>query len=131
MIQENKQREQAALLAETARAALEDKKGLDVEILHVGSQTIVADYFVVATGSSNTHVRALADEVEFKIGEALGIEPRHIEGAGNDTWTLLDYGSVVVHVFTKEGRAFYKLERLWSEAAPAQAEEPGEGQAED
>ena len=93
---------------------LDNKKGLDVTALEVGSQTILADYFVLATGTSNTHVRALADEVEFKLREELNVEPTHIEGASGNAWTLLDYGCVVIHVFTTQARDFYKLERLWS-----------------
>ena len=106
--------EQAKAIAETAAAALDNKKGMDVTVLEVGDQTILADYFVLATGTSNTHVRALADEVEFKLKEELGIEPSHIEGASGNAWTLLDYGCVVINIFTSQARDFYKLERLWS-----------------
>jgi len=77
---------------------------------------VLADYFVICTGSSNTHVKSLADEVEYKTNELLGIQPNHIEGYSDNTWTLLDYGAVVVHIFTKEGREFYKLEKLWNDA---------------
>ena len=74
----------------------------------------MADYFVIAAGTSNTHVRALADEVEFKLHEA-GFEPRQIEGKATG-WILLDYHDVVVHVFMKDQREYYNLEKLWADA---------------
>jgi ribosome-associated protein len=111
---EKKQIERAKEIAMLAATTLDNKKGMDVTTLEVGEQTILADYFVLATGTSNTHVRALADEVEFKLREELNVEPTHIEGASGNAWTLLDYGCVVIHVFTSQARDFYKLERLWS-----------------
>lgn len=113
---EQKQRELAGRIAALAATALEDKKGLDVQTLSIAEQTTLADYFVLATGTSGTHVHALADEVEFRIRQELEVEPLHIEGYRDNTWELLDYGSVVVHVFTDEGRKFYNLERLWGGA---------------
>ena len=113
MKEEKIQQEKARQIAETAYNALDSKKGMDVTLLEVSEQTILADYFVLATGTANTHVRALADEVEFKLKE-IGIEPMHIEGTSGNSWTLLDYGCVVVHIFTSQARDFYKLERLWS-----------------
>ncbi|MBR5286324.1 MAG: ribosome silencing factor [Clostridia bacterium] len=111
---EKNQIQRAKEIAMLAATTLDNKKGMDVTTLEVGEQTILADYFVLATGTSNTHVRALADEVEFKLREELNIEPSHIEGASGNAWTLLDYGCVVIHVFTSQARDFYKLERLWS-----------------
>lgn len=108
------QKERAKAIAELAVATLDNKKGMDVKLLEVGDQTVLADYFVLATGTSNTHVRALADEVEFKLKQELGVEPSHIEGASGNAWTLLDYGCVVINIFTSQARDFYKLERLWS-----------------
>lgn len=108
------QKERAKAIAELAVATLDNKKGMDVKMLAVGDQTVLADYFVLATGTSNTHVRALADEVEFKLKEELQIEPSHIEGASGNAWTLLDYGCVVINIFTSQARDFYKLERLWN-----------------
>ena len=113
---DKKQKELAKSIADLAYTTLDNKKGLDVTTLEVGGQTILADYFVLATGTSNTHVRALADEVEFQLKEQLGVEPNHIEGAAGNAWTLLDYGSVVINVFTSQARDFYKLERLWNGA---------------
>ena len=113
---EQKQRELAERMATLAAAALEDKKGLDVQILSVAEQTSLADFFVLATGTSGTHVHALADEVEFRIKQELSVDPLHIEGFRDNVWELMDYGSVVVHIFTDEGRKFYNLERLWGNA---------------
>lgn len=108
------QKERAKAIADLAVSTLDNKKGMDVKLLEVGDQTVLADYFVLATGTSNTHVRALADEVEFKLKEELQVEPSHIEGASGNAWTLLDYGCVVINIFTSQARDFYKLERLWS-----------------
>ena len=117
MTEHNEQVLKAHELAKVIANALEDKKGVDISILEVGKQTVLADYFVICTGTSNTHVKALANEAEFKTGEQLGIKPTRIEGFSNNIWTLMDYGTVIVHIFTKEGREFYKLEKLWKEAA--------------
>ena len=95
--------------------ALDDKKGKDIKALHTAGQTTLADYFVICSGASNTQVRALADAVEEAMSKA-GEEPHHIEGHRGGLWTLMDYSSVVVHVFTDEARKFYDLERLWSDA---------------
>lgn len=97
--------------------ALDDKKGKDLRVLYTADQTTLADYFVICTGTSNTQVRALSEAVEEALSKA-GEEPHHIEGHRGGQWTLLDYSAVVVHVFTEEGRAFYDLERLWSDAKP-------------
>lgn len=105
---------QAKDLADAIAKILDDKKGMDVTVLSVGKQTVLADYFVIATGTSSTHVNALADEVEYKLKEDKGIEAGHVEGHGE--WILLDYASVIVHVFTKNAREFYKLEKLWDDA---------------
>lgn len=97
--------------------ALDDKKGKDLKVLRTADQTTLADYFIICSGSSNTQVRALAEAVEEAMSKA-GEEPHHIEGHRGGQWTLLDYSAVVIHVFTEEGRAFYDLERLWSDAKP-------------
>lgn len=94
---------------------LNKKKAIDINALRITELSIVADYFVIASGTSNTHVKSLADEVEFEMSQK-GVEPAHIEGRATG-WILLDYGSVIVHVFTGESREFYNLERLWSDAA--------------
>ena len=101
---------------------LDDKKGKDIKVLHTADQTTLADYFVICSGGSNTQVRALADAVEEAMSRA-GEEPHHIEGHRGGLWTLMDYSAVVIHVFTEEGRAFYDLERLWSDADPVDISE--------
>jgi len=114
---DKEQAKKAYELAEVIVKALEDKKGMDTTLLEVGKQTELADYFVICTGTSNTHVKALANEAEFKTNELLGVKPTHVEGFSDNTWTLMDYSSVIVHIFTKEGRDFYKLEKLWKDAS--------------
>ena len=97
--------------------ALDSKKGKDIRVLYTGDQTTLADYFIICNGTSNTQVKALADAVEEAMSKN-GEEPHHVEGHRGGQWTLLDYSSVVVHVFTEEAREFYSLERLWSDAVP-------------
>ena len=102
---------------ETARLAVKALlrlKGLDVSVIKIRDISSIADYFVVATGTSNTHVRSLADEVEYRLDNE-GISVSHIEGYRSDSWILLDYVDVVVHVFSDEGRKYYDLERLWQD----------------
>ncbi len=99
---------------ETAIKALDSKKAIDTEVKKVSEVTVIADYFVIASGTSNTHVRALADEVEFKMKEA-GYEPRKIEGISTG-WILLDYYDIIVHVFLPADREHYNLEKLWIDA---------------
>jgi ribosome-associated protein len=94
--------------------ALDDKKANDIQVMKTGELTIVADYFVIATANSSTHVRALADEVEYQLDEA-GITADHVEGRATG-WLLLEYQGVVVHIFLEESRNYYNLERLWEDA---------------
>ena len=101
----------------TAVKALDSKKGTDIRVLYTADQTTLADYFIICNGTSNTQVKALADAVEEAMSQQ-GEEPHHVEGHRGGQWTLLDYSSVVIHVFTEEAREFYSLERLWSDAAP-------------
>ena len=95
--------------------ALDDKKGNDIQVIKIEELTIVADYFVIATANSNTHVRALADEVEYQL-EEVGVPTEHVEGRATG-WVLLEYPGVVVHVFLEEVRNYYNLERLWEDGA--------------
>ena len=103
-------------LAEEIIRVLDAKKAGGLKLLHVTDHTVIADYFIICTGTSNTQIRALANELEFKLGEA-GVYPGHIEGLDDATWVLLDYASVIVHVFNGETRRFYNLEKLWSDAS--------------
>ena len=93
---------------------LDLKKGEDIQVLKIADLTILADYFVIVNGTSNTHARTLADEVEFQLSQK-GIEPERRESDTGNTWIILDYGDIVVHVFYKETRSYYNLERLWSD----------------
>ena len=101
-------------LAEAIAEVLDNKKGKDVKIIEVGDKTIIADYFVLANGNTNTHVRALADEVEYRLGLA-GIDPIRSEGKDGNNWRVLDYASVLVHVFDREAREFYNLDKLYTD----------------
>ncbi|MCQ2451394.1 MAG: ribosome silencing factor [Clostridia bacterium] len=94
--------------------ALNDKKARALNILKVDDLTVLTEYFVIATATSSTHVRSLADEVEEKLKEK-GLEPNHIEGKSTG-WIVIDYGSVIVHVFTPDQREFYNLDKMWSDA---------------
>lgn len=99
-------------MIETAVKALDLKKAEDIQLIGIKDLTIVADYFIIANGTSNTHTKALADEVEFQLKQ-LGAEPERVEGYAGATWIILDYADVVIHVFYKETREFYNLEKLW------------------
>ena len=103
--------------AQLAAQILDNKKGEQVRILGIRDISVLGDYFVIATGTSGTHVKALADELEFQLGEQ-GIRPHHVEGYRSNSWILLDYGEVVVHVFTRQSREFYDLDRLWQNGEP-------------
>lgn len=95
-------------------SVMEDKKARDISIIDIHDITIIADYFVICSGTSTTHIKAIADEIEFKLAE-LGMESYHKEGYDTARWVLLDYADVVIHVFHQEDRGFYNLERLWSD----------------
>ena len=102
-------------VAALAAKALDDKKGVNIALLEIADVTTLADHFLICTGTSNTHVKALCDAVEKAMDEA-GEPALRREGHRSGTWVLLDYGCLVVHVFTEETRQFYDLERLWSDA---------------
>ena len=102
-------------IAGIAAKALEEKKAKDVKILHTAEQTVLADYFVICNGTSSTHIKALVGEVDKQLSEA-GEPPVRREGLRSDIWVLMDFGSVIVHIFTDEARKFYNLERLWSDS---------------
>ena len=95
--------------------ALDEKKGIDIRLLKIDKVSSLAEYFLICTGTSNTHVRTLCDHAEYTL-EQLGEPMLGREGHRGKTWELLDFGSIVVHVFTEEARDFYSLERLWADA---------------
>ena len=91
---------------------LSDKKARNVSAIKIGEISSIADYMVIATGNNSTHVKALADELEFQL-KGIGLTPHHIEGHRSDSWILLDYTDVIVHVFSDEAREYYNLDHLW------------------
>ena len=102
-------------ITNVAAKALEDKKAQNIKILKTAEQTVLADYFVICNGTSSPHIKALVDAVDKALSEA-GEPPIRREGLRSDIWVLMDFGSVIVHIFTDEARKFYDLERLWSDA---------------
>ncbi len=103
-------------IAEAVVSVLDSKKARNIKLLHVEAQTSIADYFVLCTGNSRTQVRSLIDEVEYKLSLS-GIMPHHVEGVDASGWMLLDFGAVIVHVFSREAREFYNLEKLYAETS--------------
>jgi ribosome-associated protein len=103
---------------ESAKAlvhVLDMKKGREIKLLHIADHTIIADYFVICGGTSNTNVRALAGEAEYKLGQA-GVPALRMDGYTEGEWIAVDFGCVIVHIMNRENRDFYKLEKLWSDA---------------
>lgn len=105
---------EATKIVEIAANALNKKKAIDLAVLKIDNLTVLCEYFVICTATSSTHVRALADEVEEKLKEN-GVLPHHIEGRTTG-WIALDYGSVIVHVFSRNDREFYGLDKMWNDA---------------
>jgi len=105
-------------LAVIAAKALDEKKGKEISAIEITDLTTLADYFVIATGTSNTQINALCGAVEKALEEQAGEKPLRREGYRDGTWVLLDYGCLAVHVFSAEARSFYSLERLWSDGKP-------------
>ena len=108
-------------IALAAAKAMDEKKGLKIRLLEVTEVTTLAEYFLICTGTSNTHVNTICDAVE-EVVDACGEPLLHREGHRGGTWVLLDFGGLVCHVFTDEARGFYDLERLWNDAKPIPVE---------
>ena len=100
------------MMAQIACKAIDDKKGQDIKIIDIHNVSVIADYFVIASGTNSKQVQAIVDNVEEQLGRA-GFEAKQIEGNRNSSWILMDYGDVIVHVFDEENRLFYDLERIW------------------
>ncbi|MBR7143113.1 MAG: ribosome silencing factor [Clostridia bacterium] len=115
MTQKKVTKEEALDLAKRAVQILDSKKAEDIRLIEIGDLTVLADYFVIANGTSTTQVRALADEIAFRIHEETGVSPLRTEGYDGSNWILIDYGYVVIHVFYRETREFYNLEKLWAD----------------
>lgn len=103
---------QAKEMAKIAYHALDEKKGEDIRIIDIAGISVLADYFIIANGSSESQVQAMVDNVEEEMHKA-GYSLKQQEGYGSGNWVLLDFGDVIVHVFDKENRLFYDLERIW------------------
>ena len=100
------------MMAQIACKAIDDKKGQDIKIIDIHNVSVIADYFVIASGTNSNQVQAIVDNVEEQLGRA-GFEAKQIEGNRNSSWILMDSGDVIVHVFDEENRLFYDLERIW------------------
>lgn len=96
--------------------SLDEKKGIDIKVIDISSISIISDYFIIAGGNNDKQVQAMADEVYDMLAKD-NIHPSHIEGYKNAKWVLMDYGNVVVHIFNQDDRAFYDLERIWSDGS--------------
>ena len=103
-----------AELAEAIALFLDNKRGRDIKIINMTGKTDICDYMVLATGTSNTHVNTLGGEVEYEMGRR-GIDPLHAEGRDGNTWMVLDYAHIMVHVFTRENREFYNRDKLYGD----------------
>lgn len=103
---------QAKEMVKAAIAALEDKKGDNIRIIDISEVSVIADYFIIASGTNQKQVQAMADNVEESLGKE-GLSCRQIEGYQNANWILMDYQDIIVHLFSQEDRLFYDLERIW------------------
>ena len=112
----------AAQMAKMAVAALEEKKAEDICIIDISEVSVLADYFLIANGNNKNQVQAMIDSVEEKLGKA-GFSPKNVEGYQTANWILMDYKDVIVHVFGKEDRGFYDLERIWRDGKPVTRED--------
>lgn len=113
---------QANEMVKLAITALEDKKGEDIRIIDIREVSVLADYFLIASGSNGNQVQAMADNVEEEFGKA-GYPCKQVEGYQSANWILMDYGDIIVHVFDKEDRLFYDLERIWRDGKIMDAKE--------
>lgn len=103
---------QSKNMARQAIRALEDKKAEDIHVIDISEVSVVADYFIIANGSNRSQIQAMADNVQEMLGRA-GYAMRQVEGYNTANWILMDFGDVIVHIFDKENRLFYNLERIW------------------
>ena len=101
-------------IAKIAFDALEDKKGVNIKVIDISNISILADYFIIAGGTNENQVKALADNVEEELAKA-NVTPKQIEGYNNANWILMDYQDVIIHIFNEQDRLFFDLERIWSD----------------
>ena len=109
-------------MAALAISALEDKKAEEIRVIDISQVSVIADYFIIANGTNTSQIQALSDEVEAKLGRA-GFPIKQMEGYNNANWVLLDFGDIIVHVFDKENRFFYDLERIWRDGKSVEVDE--------
>ncbi len=114
-VQNAELKENSLALAEEIVKILDANKAGQIKLLRVNDQTVMTDYFVICTGTSNTHIKSLSGEVEYKLGEA-GIAHTGVDGYDSGIWIVMDYTTVMVHIFNREQRDFFKLEKLWADA---------------
>ena len=107
-------KDRSTALAKIAIEVLEDKKAEDIRVIDISDLSVLADFFIIATGNNRTQVQAMADEVEQRLGRA-GAVPRQVEGYQAANWVLLDFGDVIIHIFDAQNRLFYDLERIWKD----------------
>lgn len=113
---------EAREMAKLVCNALEDKKGEDIKVINISEVSVMADYFIIASGTNRSQVQAMSDNVEEMLGKD-GCTPKQIEGYQNANWILMDYGDVIVHIFDRENRLFYDLERIWRDGKSLSVEE--------
>jgi len=101
-------------VAEAIAEILDSKKGRDIKVIKVDDKTVISEYFVLCTGNSSTQVKALAGEVEYRM-EQRGLQPYNVEGRDNNSWVLVDFSNVIVHIFSREAREFYNLDKLYED----------------
>ena len=109
-------------IAKLAITALEDKKAEDIKVIDISEVSVIADYFIIANGTNRSQIQTLSDHVEEILGKA-GVPLRQVEGYDNANWVLLDFHDVIIHIFDKENRLFYDLERIWRDGKTIEASE--------
>ena len=114
------EKEKAIEMAKLAIHALEDKKAEEIKTIDISEVSVIADYFIIANGTNRSQIQALSDHVEETLGKA-GVPLRQIEGYQNANWVLLDFHDVIIHIFDKENRLFYDLERIWRDGKPVES----------
>ena len=113
---------QSQLMAKIACEALEDKKALDIKVIDISHVSVLADYFIIASGSNRNQVQALVDNAQEELHKA-GFDAKQVEGYNSANWILLDYNDIIIHVFDEENRLFYDLERIWRDGKTISMEE--------
>ena len=108
-------------MAKLAIMALEDKKAEDIKVIDISEVSVIADYFIIANGTNRNQIQTLSDHVEETLGRA-GVELKQVEGYDNANWVLLDFRDVIIHIFDKENRLFYDLERIWRDGKMIEAD---------